>query len=380
MAPAMRVFEVAVLDALHGLEEFLKMRAYGVRFGDLYHLGAARNLPDRRHDYGRSAGGDLGERLDLLVGHRTALDLPTEVGGDLLEGHVGDGGQHGMAVGRHVCSVGLYAEEVRCGELLNIFVGLRVEVELDGPAVVLRLLVGEERSRVVAADLHITHSVGRGAVPIIEDHGADGLEAALVVGADGHDHNHEGVFLRGGDADLGAGSDQERTQVERTAGAVRRNILFIGGDDLVEGLDEHLLWNWRHHAAHGGAVHTLRILVGTEDHDLAVLLAEGLHSLEALLSVVKAGGADVHCYVGVLQELRFAPLAVLPRVADVAVDVREAEAQVRPIYIISWHCLFPIKIKCSAAPRQRWCSRLGSPVCHARAWCAFRARGPSRGG
>ena len=341
MAPAVGVFKVAVLYALDGLEELLKVRADGVRLGDPYDFRAAGDLPDRGHDDGGSAGGDLGERLDLLIGHRTALDRPAEVGGDLLEGHVGDGGQHGMAVGRHVGSVGLDAEEVRGGELLHICMGLRVEVELDGPAVVLRLLVGEEGGGVVAADLDVAHSVGGGAVPIIEDHGADGLESALVVGADGHHHHHEGVLLGGGYADLGAGADKERTQVEGAAGSVGRNELLIGGDDLVEGLEEHLLGDGGHDAAHGGTVHTLRVLLGTEDHDLSALLAEGLHTLEALLAVVKAGGADMHRYVGILQELGLAPFAVLPRVADVAVDIRKAEAQICPVDIVSWHFHLP---------------------------------------
>ena len=138
-----------------------------------------------------------------------------------------------MRVRRHVGAVRLDAEEVGGGELLHVPVLLRVEVELHGPALALRLLVGEEGRGVVAAHLHVAHAVRRGAVPVVEDHGADGLESALVVGAHGHDHDHERVFLRGGDADLRAGADEERAQVERTAGAVGRHVLDVRGHDLL---------------------------------------------------------------------------------------------------------------------------------------------------
>ena len=201
----------------------------------------------------------------------------------------------------------------------------------------LRLLVREERGGVVAADLHVAHAVRRGAIPVIQDDGAHGLESALVVGADGHDHDHERVFFRRGDADLRARADQERTQVHGAARAVRRNELLVRGDDLLAGLDEALDRHRRHDGADRGALHAAAVLIGTEDHDLAVLLAEGLDALEALLPVVEAARADVHRDVGILDEFELAPLAVLPRAANVAVHVRETEAELRPIYVRSRH-------------------------------------------
>jgi len=180
--------------------------------------------------------------------------------------------------------------------------------------------------------------VRRGAVPVVEDDGAHGLEAALVVRAHRHDHHEEGVLLRGRDADLRAGADEERAQVERAAGAVGRHELLVRRDDPVERLDEHLLGHGRHDAPHGRAVHAPRVLAGAEDDDPARLLAEGLDALEALLPVVEAARADVHRDVRILDEFERAPLAVLPHRADVAVDVREAETETRPVDICPWHC------------------------------------------
>ena len=75
---------------------------------------------------------------------------------------------------------------------------------------------------------------------------------------------------------------------------------------------------------------TLQLLILTTSS-----MAERLHSLEALLPVVKAACANVHRDGGILHELALAPLAVLPDVADVAVHVSETETETLPINV--WH-------------------------------------------
>ena len=222
---------------------------------------------------------------------------------------------------------------------------LRVEVEFDRPAFALRLLVREDARGVVAADLHVAHALRRRTIPLVEDHRTHRLQAALVVGAHGHDHDHERIFLRRRDTDLRARTDQERTQIHRTARTVRRDEFLVLLDDLHAGVKEHVHRHRRHAGALGRAVHALRVLVRTENDDLAVLLAKALDALKALLPVVKAGRPDVHRDVGILDELGLGPLAVLPRVADVAVHIRETEAELRPFdfllcFLLS-HCISP---------------------------------------
>ena len=174
-----------------------------------------------------------------------------------------------------------------------------------------------------------------GAVPVVKDDGADGLESALVVCAHGHDHHDERIFVCGRNANLGTCADEQRTDVHGSAGAVRWHVFDIGLDHLLGGLDEHLYGHRRHYGALCGAHHAARVLLRTEQHDLAILLAERLHSLEALLPVVKAACANVHRDGGILHELALTPLAVLPDVADVAVYVSETETETLPINV--WH-------------------------------------------
>ena len=54
---------------------------------------------------------------------------------------------------------------------------------------------------------------------------------------------------------------------------------------------------------------------------------------------VDSGVVDAETIERLLDELERAPLPVLPHRADVAVDVGEAESEVRPVDVCSWHCL-----------------------------------------
>lgn len=86
---------------------------------------------------------------------------------------------------------------------------------------------------------------------------------------------------------------------------------------------------------------------------------------------MQAARTDMHSNVGVLDELPFTPLSVAPDVADVAVNVRKAETQFRPFYIIAWHFIFSffgrVAVRYRTVPdlvaflKLRRRDRLGSP-------------------
>ena len=177
--PAVRILDRAVLNALDLVVELLENGMNHILVGNLDDLLAAGDLPDGRNHDSRAERGDRVELLDLRERNRTALDGDAEVFRTLLEGHVSDGRKNRAAVRRHVLAVLRDAHEVRDRELLAVLVRLRVEIELDRPAVMLRLLVREDARSVVAADLDVTLAVRRRTVPVVEDHRTDGLDAAL---------------------------------------------------------------------------------------------------------------------------------------------------------------------------------------------------------
>ena len=234
-APVVGVGRDAVLDVLDGVVELLGVGAALVARGQLDDLVAAGDVAHRGDDDGRAAGADFGEGLKFLEGDRAGLDGHPEVGGELLEGVVRHGRKDGGGVRRDVRAVRLDAEEVGGRELLDELVALGVEVEFDGEAGVLGRLVGVEAGGVVAGDLDVADALRGGAVVVVVDCRGDGLEAALVVGADRHDHDEEGVFVGRGDADLRAGADEERADVEGAAGAVGRDVVEVVVHDALEG-------------------------------------------------------------------------------------------------------------------------------------------------
>ena len=295
--------------------------------GNLDDLVAAGDVAHRGDDDGRAAGADFGEGLELLKGNRAGLDGHAEIGRELLEGVVRHRREDGGGVRRDVRAVRLDAEEVRGREFLDEFMALGVEVELDREARVLGRLVGVEAGGVVAGDLDVADALGGGAVVVVVDRGGDGLEAALVVGADRHDHDEEGVFVGRGDADLRAGADEERADVEGAAGAVWRDVVEVVVHDALEGVHEHVRLDGGHARADCGAVHALGVGLRPEGADLAVLAPEDLEALECGLPVVERGGRDTNLERVVLDELALVPGAVPPSVADVAVGLHVAEAQ-----------------------------------------------------
>jgi len=193
--------------------------------------------------------------------------------------------------------------------------------------------------------------VGRRAVELRDDE-LDGLNATLVVGAHRGDEDAELVLVGRLDADDVARGEHERTDVERGAGAEGRHPGSVGLDDLLDGLDELVLGERGHLEAGGGVVHTLRVHVGTEADDGAVLGGVGLEALEDLLAVVKQAGALGERDGVVGGKLALAPLAVLV-VADVAViGVLISEAEAAPVDVLLLH--HALHLLASTRPARHW--------------------------
>ena len=153
-------------------------------------------------------------------------------------------------------------------------------------------VIRQETCGVVARGLDGSGAVGRGPVIGPLDHGVHGFDAALVIGAHGHDHDDEFILFAGVDADLGRSAEHHRTDVEGTAGAVGRHIVGVVGHDGLDRFNEIRHREGRHHEAAGGVGHAFAVFLGPEDPEFAVLAAEGLESFEDRLPVVQHIGGD----------------------------------------------------------------------------------------
>ena len=153
----------------------------------------------------------------------------------------------------------------------------------------------------------------------------------LVIRTDGHDHDQQLIILAGGDSDLRAGSDVERTDIKRAAGAVRRNIVDIIEDDTSDKIAELFDGDFGSENARRGKIESARIFIRTEDFDRTVLSAERLESLESSLPVVETCRGDGHGDGVFIHQDAGVPLAVFIRAADMRSDRHVTEAEGSPV-------------------------------------------------
>ena len=95
-APAVRVGELAVLDALDLLEEVRDDGAGLLRVAERERLVPADDLPHGRHHDGGAARGDLGELLQMLTKTKNNPDITTDLReainyADMVVQYVNDG-------------------------------------------------------------------------------------------------------------------------------------------------------------------------------------------------------------------------------------------------------------------------------------------------
>lgn len=340
--PAKLILDLALLDAFQGGQELgadgagLELVVHGVVEGVAAGLhGDALDGDQRGRGPGRH---DLLELGQLLVGDAPPLDgVAEDVPGDLARGLGRDGLDDVLAVGDDdggPVPVPAHAEEARGRELVDLAPGLAVEVQRDAVARVPGALAVPQHGRVVAAHLGAARPLGGGAVKVLEDQGVDRVHA--VVDARRHHEDHERVLVGRAEAELRARPEQQRPDVHGRAGLVGRDELGVQGHGEVDALHEQVLGHGGHGDVLGGPLHALGVLVGAEDGDAAVGLAEGLHPLVTLHAVVQTGRHAVDGEVGGGDPAWFAPRRVRTgRVAkgglDVAVDLADFEADIAPV-------------------------------------------------
>ena len=183
-------------------------------------------------------------------------------------------------------------------------------MESDAESLTPRFVAETENRSVVATNLGTASTVGSNTVEVLEDEGINRVDT--VVDASGHDEDDKGVLLRRAQAQLGRAAEQKRTDVHGRSCAVRRDVLCVQADGELDALLEVLDRDVGDGDGGGRVLHTLGILLRTEDVDgLVVRGAVGFQALVALLAVVEAGCHAVDTHERRLDELRGGPFAGL---------------------------------------------------------------------
>jgi hypothetical protein len=234
-----------------------------------------------------------------LKAYRPALDLPAERLCDLAHAVAGDTLNHVLAVrdddGDALLRSTVDTNEAGSGELVDLAPGRTVQVESDAEAFTSCLVAEAEHRSVVATDLGTASTVGGSAIEVLKDEGINRVNA--VVHASRHDEDDESVLFGRAQAQLSRAAEQKRTDVHGRSCAVRRDILGVQADGELDALLEVLDRDMGDGDGGGRVLHTLGVLLRTEDVDgLVVRGAVGFQALVALLAVVKAGchAVDTH--------------------------------------------------------------------------------------
>lgn len=329
----MDILEFAELD---GAEAFIEFGAPGAGFfAEVVALagGGVVDAFDGADDSCGAASASLFEFGEFFHGDGATFDLHAHILSELDEALVGDRREDGSGL-RGDVGVVFDAEEVGSASLVDKFLLFSVEIELASIlAAVACLGVSLEGSGVVAADLIDAGAEGSGAVVVAGDDVGIGLEAALEIRADGSDEDEEEVFVSRFDADGDASTDEERTEIERSARAIGRDEAFVEFDYLDAHFAEAFGAKFRHHDAAASALEAGGVFFEAEDTDFAVFAAEGLEALESLLPIVKGGSShvDVDAFFG--GDLYLAPVTVAMPAANIVVRFEIAKRKVLPIYI-----------------------------------------------
>jgi hypothetical protein len=128
-------------------------------------------------------------------------------------------------------------------------------------------------------------AAGNGADIVLLDVDFNGSKSVVVICADGRKDYNEKQMLRRMNTDHGINSEDERTDIERSALAVRHPIL-VDLDKSLDSLNAERLVYLRDAEAVIGDIESRHILIGAEKTDAAVGSSVCLESLEVSLAIV----------------------------------------------------------------------------------------------
>mmetsp|Transcript_17564 Transcript_17564/g.31916 ORF Transcript_17564/g.31916 Transcript_17564/m.31916 type:complete len:229 (+) Transcript_17564:465-1151(+) len=215
----------------------------------------------------------------------------------------------------------------------------RIEVQTNRKSLLLRLHVRNQIGGVVPRHLGRSHSQRSGTVVILHDQSIDRLgQSALVIISNGHDHDDEGVFLGGLEADAGSGAEEEGAEVEGAAGPVGWDVGDVVFDDVVASLDEGGDGDFWHYDAGSAFVDALGIFIWSKHIHGTVIMCKCLESLKTRLTIMKGCSTNVNIDIGRLNQLRLLPFPIPVNHLQMRLGRAEFKSQFRPRQVSRARC------------------------------------------
>ena len=128
-------------------------------------------------------------------------------------------------------------------------------------------------------------SVGCGSVKR-GDFKGNGPYSALKIGAYGGCKNAEFIFRSGFYAQNISRGKQKRTQIERRAASIGRNIFFVRFYDFSHGIQKFFFRIDGHFESLGGLLHSFGVQIGAKADDLSVLCGIGFETFKTGLCIL----------------------------------------------------------------------------------------------
>mmetsp|Transcript_12878 Transcript_12878/g.28545 ORF Transcript_12878/g.28545 Transcript_12878/m.28545 type:complete len:347 (-) Transcript_12878:324-1364(-) len=252
-------------------ELLVQLPCHGAHFSTtiLASLFSCRDLADRSDHCG-------GACAEALVGAESEVDrnalllhLVAEVLGQLNHAQSGDSWEDGADRDvRGVDHIVLHAEEVGRTHLFDVLVLLRIQVDDLGETFLLSSTGHHYAGSVVADCLHTALPARRGAVVVLGNQEGDWAQATLEVGAHRANIDAECVLRGRSHSQNGARTPKAGSDIER-AFAVRRHPSQVGIHHCFHGLNEEIRARLGHREPLCAELHSLRVLLGAEEHNLA---------------------------------------------------------------------------------------------------------------
>ena len=194
---------------------------------------------------------------------------------DIYERTTGDRRQNRVGLRNNQVVVFVDKDDIGAARFFHISAGCRIQINVFSKAVTMSFHCRIQAHSIVKTGFDVTGTAGSGAIVVGHAH-LQGLNGALEICAHRHDRDAEEKFMSRSNANLRAGADHERANIQRGTRAERRYPCGVGPYGIHNGLHELVFRECGHFQTARRVSHTLGIHVGTERDDATVFCGVGL--------------------------------------------------------------------------------------------------------